>query len=278
MSTTLTWINPDGSVDVLDLDIYEQESHDMPCDVSVSPVEQGVDVTDNVRRLPKTLTLSGYVSDNPLPMSDSMRDDDKASLGSAAQQNSTGLDLPNAPKYALKSVPLDVPDSPVLLNASALVTAGFGAIASALGLKSPPTANVMQRTTDQAVSQSATVWSYTSWTSHVQTCFDKLSKARDNASLMQVVTDYHSYANMVLTSAKITRSGAEDSEGATFDLTLQEIEIVQAQSVDAPKPEKPAGQPRKDTGTKTTQDDEHKAVKASIAEATFKGLKAWIGS
>lgn len=255
MSTVLSWTNDDGSIEVLELDIYTTETHDMPCEVSDSPVEQGPDISDNVRRLPKQLTLEGYVSDCPIPQTDLDRVARGTDLpGGTPVKGQHSLNVPGTPTFETKTVPLDVPDPPLRANLAALVTVGFNALAGALGLKTGPQATVNQRVADQHYAVRATTWTYQGWTSHVQTIFRSLERARDNAVLMSVQTDFARYRDMVITNLSVPRT-VDDGEGASFRITLRSILIVNSKSVTAPKPAETLGKPRKPIGSKTTAEE-----------------------
>lgn len=55
---------------VLQLDASSSQQHELGCEVTAHPVEEGVDVADHVRRLPRTLQISGVISTYPLGKDD----------------------------------------------------------------------------------------------------------------------------------------------------------------------------------------------------------------
>ena len=250
MSTTISWTNDDGSLDVVQLDIYETETHDAPCEVSEFPVEDGLAVTDNIRLKPKTLVLEGYVTDIPLP----------ENVTHAGDYNSQSLQLPARPTYQQKNVKLDVPPSPLKLNVASLATAGFNALAGAIGLGSNTNeATVLQRVADTAQTGSAKVWQPTNQDSRVIDAFRLLTKGRDNKVLCQVVTDFATYDNMAFVDLNVPRK-TEDGNGAPFSVSFQQIRLVSAQTVNAPKPAETGAQRPKTSGSKATKDSSEDAA------------------
>jgi hypothetical protein len=62
----LTWENKDGTFDLVEFDTVDTEDHTLPNEVTEFPVEEGPDVTDNIRVKPRLLSVKGYISDTPL--------------------------------------------------------------------------------------------------------------------------------------------------------------------------------------------------------------------
>jgi hypothetical protein len=262
------WTNKDASVDVVQLDVYDTETHGMATEVTEFPVEDGPDISDNVRRKPKTLNIEGYVSDTPLPQNH----------GSGLHGNThvAGLDavdlsVPAESSWGHKLTKLDVPGSPLRLNAHALVSAGFSALAGALGFDQGTQA--LLRTKDRAAQTSVTVhtWQWPDWSSRVAETFALLEKAYDTAALMTVSTDLKVYTNMVFADngLQIPRK-TEDGNGAPFSLSLKQIHVVNSQTVTAPKPLEPSGQLKKSAGSKALKDHNTKEQE----EATRKSILA----
>lgn len=55
------------------VDVVSSESHEYGCEVSQFPVEKGADISDNIRPLPRRLSLSGIVSRSPIGKVASLR-------------------------------------------------------------------------------------------------------------------------------------------------------------------------------------------------------------
>lgn len=56
----------DSELQTITFDATLKESHDMAAEVTDYPVEEGSDVSDNIRPKPRTLQLDGIISDAPL--------------------------------------------------------------------------------------------------------------------------------------------------------------------------------------------------------------------
>jgi hypothetical protein len=255
MSCVLSWTNADGSVDVVTLDVYDAETHGMPTEVTDFPVEDGPNVSDNIRRKPKTLTIEGYVSDTPLPSNQSARH--------PASLDAHQLDVPKPASFTHNLQALDVPSSPLKPNLASLASAGFNALAGALGFSNTPQVNARKQDAPGRETITAQIWTWPGWASRVQDTFNLLEKARDNAVLMRVVTDLKTYTGMAFTDngLQVPRK-TEDGNGAPFMLDLKQIRVVNSQTVTAPKPAEPSGQLKKSAGSK--------ALKDGLAEAKKK--------
>lgn len=56
-----------ATIDVLELDASVSEEHGFEADVTEHPVEKGANITDHVRQKPRTVRITGIVSNTPLP-------------------------------------------------------------------------------------------------------------------------------------------------------------------------------------------------------------------
>ena len=243
MPCVFSWTNADGSVDVVTLDVYDTETHGMATEVSDFPVEDGPNISDNVRRKPKTLTIEGYVSDCPLPSNQSYKH--QASL------DATQLDVPKPASFTHRLQALDVPGSPLKPNVASLASAGFSALAGALGFGNTPSVNARHQDPAGRETITAQIWTWPGWSSRVADTFSLLEKAYDNACLMRVVTDLKTYTGMVFADngLQVPRK-TEDGNGAPFTIDLKQIRIVSSQTITAPKAAEPSGQLKKSAGSK----------------------------
>ena len=276
MPLAITWTNADGTLDLVQLDVYDSETHGMPTEVTEFPVEDGPDISDNVRRKPKTLTIEGYVSDTPLPQNHG-----SGLASKTADLGPRTLNVPATASFGSKLTKLDVPSSPLRPQLTALASAGFSALAGALGFDQGTSANF--RTVNPAQQTTVTVqsWSWAGWSSRVAETFALLEKAYDNACLMTVTTDLKVYTNMVFADngLQVPRK-TEDGNGAPFSLSLKQIRVVNSQTVAAPKPLEPSGQLKKSVGTKAPKDGgttEEAQKRKSVAAALAGKLKGLLG-
>ena len=53
-------------IDGYEIDVATDENHDFSSDITSEPVESGSNITDNIRIIPSTVSLTGIVSDTPI--------------------------------------------------------------------------------------------------------------------------------------------------------------------------------------------------------------------
>ena len=273
---TITWTNADGTLDLVQLDVYDTETHGMATEVTEFPVEDGPDISDNVRRKPKTLAIEGYVSDTPLPQNHG-----SGLASQIASLDPHTLNVPATASFSSKLTKLDVPASPLRPNLQALASAGFSALAGALGFDQGYSANLRTVNPVQQTTITTQIWTWPSWSSRVAETFALVEKAYDSAVLMTVTTDFKVYTNMVFADngLQVPRK-TEDGNGAPFSLSLKQIRVVNSQTVAAPKPLEPSGQLKKSVGTKAPKDGgttEEAQKRKSVAAALAGKLKGLLG-
>lgn len=66
MSSPLTKARQQVAIGDYLVDVFVSEEHALDSDVTQYPVEDGSDITDNVRPKPRTITIEGFVSDTPV--------------------------------------------------------------------------------------------------------------------------------------------------------------------------------------------------------------------
>ena len=94
--------------------------------------------------------------------------------------------------------------------------------------------------------------------------FDFLKNAKENATLLNIVTGLKVYTDMVITDIRIVRT-AQDGGSLPLQITVKNIKIVQSQNATIPNNQIEEGetqaQPEQDIGdtqsgqTQTTEDD-----------------------
>jgi hypothetical protein len=231
MSVSIIWTDDAGAVVSCIFDVDEQETHDLQNVITEHPVETGSDISDNVRPQLRRFTIEGFVSDSPL-------------FSNPGVFNSSSF----------VTVELQIPDYPLLVSETALIQAGTRAIGNALfGKPGKPTARLLKldKSTDSQ--------------SRKKAIFDALDDARTNARLCRIYTKLFNYTNMVIEQITVTRA-PDDGNGATFTVTLKEVQFVSSDVVDAPEPAEVSGAIKNASGSKNTADDDAKkaALKDSV--------------
>lgn len=77
----------ENSMIAIDLDVTQDEAHEWKNDVTLYPVEEGSQISDNIRRMPDKVTITGWITDSPI------NDDDLAAFNQTADEG--GADLPS---------------------------------------------------------------------------------------------------------------------------------------------------------------------------------------
>jgi hypothetical protein len=204
-----------------------QETHEGTNIITEHPVEDGADIADHVRPQLRRFSVEGYVSDTPL----------LSNAGVVDQATFRGIEL-------------QIPEKPFKLGVSNALNAGISAIGNAI---SPtPAVKVLMLTFD-------------SFKSRKRAARDILEDARTNARLVRVITSLTEYENMIIEQIVITRS-PDDGTGATFNVSLKEIERVSSDITVAPEPAEVSGAIKVAAGSKNAKDDAAKidTVKKSV--------------
>lgn len=222
MSTVITWQDDSGAVVSMIFDIDNQETHEFQTEVTEYPVEDGADVADNAREALDTFTLAAWVGEKPLPFNPNVFD-----------------------RVQLKAIELQIPEMPQVISVSAGISAGVGAIGSALfGAPQPPRAQMF--TLEQARSRK-------------KVALELLNKARTEHRLVRVLTSMRDYEDMLITQVSVTRAPG-DGDGAEFTVSFKQVRFVESEIVAAPQPSEAIGSVKKSSGSKNAADD--KAGKA----------------
>ena len=70
----------ENSLIAIDLDVTQDEAHEWKNDVTLYPVEEGSQISDNIRRIPDKVTITGWITDSPI------NDDDLAAFNQSSDE------------------------------------------------------------------------------------------------------------------------------------------------------------------------------------------------
>lgn len=188
--------DPADQLGQLHFDVVLVEDHERDSEVTDHSVEQGVSLTDHVRPLPDTITLSTFVSNTPINSRD-------------AQLLPLTLDIPQ-------------PNQGGLLAGGTTALAGNALLQLGIGNRNPTTIT-------------ATVQQFPGDTDYVQLTYDNLTALRDAAILITVATPHQVYTNMIVKRIALHRDSGTGT-GGEFEIDLRQIRIVSSSIVDAPLP------------------------------------------
>src|ERR1019366_3122042 len=204
--------DPASALGSLLFDAIYSEEHNQSSMVTDHPVEQGTNITDNVRPLPAKVTLEVFVSNTP-------------------------VNSPHAVRTSLPLAPLPQPGQGGFLvgGTSAVIGAAAQGILSAIGF-------------GKVVNTTALTDQFYGETDFAKQAYDTLLQLQAQAVLLTVYTPKEEYTNMLLESVKMHRNPGVGT-GANFTLEFREIVIVSSSIVAAPLPTIPRGNGTAATGT-----------------------------
>ena len=246
MSAFFYWTTKAGANKILWFDVTTEEQHHLKAEITEHPVEEGINVTDNVRPAADSLSLTCFISNTPIVT--------KAEVTKYVKKSGT---LIGARSGAVKGEKLDVKtyDPPLMPTPGSLMNALTSAIGNLLNGKKEYKAQVLKFEKDF---------------DNVQDTYFALKELRDTGQRIEVATTVRTYKDMVIEDVSMPRK-AEHGTGAAVTINLREIRVVSTLKVKAPKPAEALGTPRKNQGAKGPSDADDPTKKQS---ALFKGLSA----
>lgn len=214
-------------------DVISEESWESVVAITTHPVEDGANVTDNARDEPARLSLHGYVSNKPLWSNPDVE--------KFAEYSSEIL---NVPKYTPPFTP----------TPGGVTRAVIGAVKSLVSGVAPPIRSLALRPTGE-------------FPDRARAQYDALKDAQKVRALIRVTSKVGELDSLLIARIGVPRT-TEDGNGLSFEVELQQIRIVQSETVAAPKPAEARGVPAASLGSKTakTPDDAKKAkLQSSLA-------------
>lgn len=239
MSVVLTWEDDSGAAVSAEFDCDMQETHEGTNIITEHPVEDGPDISDNVRPQLRRFSVEGYVTDTPM-------------FGNPDVIN----------QASFKSIEIQLPEKPFQFGISNAINAGVGALSNLIAPAPPLKISMLQ---------------FDNFKSRKRAARDLLEDARVNARLIRILTDLVEYDNMVIEQVTITKN-PEDGNGCTFNVSLKEIEKVSSDVTVAPEPAEVSGAVPKAAGSKNAKDDAEKldAKKKSLLASALDAASGFL--
>jgi hypothetical protein len=244
MSAFIYWTTKAGAENTLWFDVTTEEGHHLKAEVTEHPVEEGINVTDNVRPEADELSLTCFISNTPI----------KTKANVLTEVKKTGKII-GAQSGSVTGEKLDVKtyDPPLLPTPGSLINALSSAIGNLLNGKKEYKAQVLKFSKDF---------------DNVQETYFALKELRDTGQRVEVITTVRTYKDMVVVDVSMPRT-SEHGTGAAVTIQLKEIRVVSTLKVKAPRPADSLGAPRKNQGAKGPSDADDPSKKESTL---FKGL------
>lgn len=209
----------DASYDYVGFDLTLSETHGSEAVITNHPVEDGTDVTDNVRPQPGGFECVVYVSNTPVI---------------AAGVGATPANMPEIPAVNDISVPLPPqalakpPGAPIYTPGGIFQAAG-AAIGGAISL-------LTGDGTPTSISPTTFVVPFDA----VLATYERLLDLQARAVTMTVFTSIVEYDSMAISKVSIPR---DHVGGAEITIAFRKIQTVKTATTTAPKPTVPAGNP-----------------------------------
>ncbi len=256
--TLLYWQDDEsGETESVEFDATTSESHEDTLSITDHPVETGANVTDSAREEPTRLTIEGVVSSLPNSRIDTDADFQTVELTAPAMLN---------PGTQTKK--LDPPTPPLEKSISGLISAGVGALVSAIGGGPNYNATFTGNPKPGTVNVKAQLYQQTAQRNRVRDVYDLLLKAQSRRLLVTVQAKHREHFDMLIERVAQPRS-AEDGNTAKFQVDLKRIRVADSETVAAPKPTEARGNLPKSKGSQNGKPDPNAAKKEVQLESTL---------
>ncbi len=225
MTVSLSWINArTGTLDYIRFDVVTSETRESLMTITDHPVEDGSNVVDHARELPKKVSIEGFVSNKPLWSNPGM--------APLADYTARALALPSPPRGLRPARRrLDLPKPPLRKNLASLVQAGIGAIFppgdtyATLAAEAPA---------DQPL-QATVLAANADFPDRARAMYEALLAAQAARTLFTVSSSSGEIDNMLIEKISVPRT-VDTGNGADFSIELTQVRIVKSETVAAPLP------------------------------------------
>ena len=220
------------------IDCSISETHGLQAEVTRHPVEDGADVTDNVRLMPDTIGIEGLVTNQPIEVPQSHANSARGSESGAQLTTPDGSAITQVREAGSQSTTIYGEPTAGFLG----LVPGLGQVNALLGLAGRdllPRRQYQMITPDLAarnVAWQANALRFDKSFDRVRAVHDALRATFEARAPVQVVTGLRVYESVVLVDLQISRDGAS-AGSLRFGATGQVIRIVKSQTGIAGKPD-----------------------------------------
>lgn len=198
------------------IDASVEEVHIADSEITDHPVEQGIDVTDNIRPRADVVRITGFISNQPIELPRSQADGVRTELKTAKFDKG--------------------PPSGVIGVVGGGILGGIaGAVTGALGLNE---GSVQATGFAPDFNRAADVYA-------------ELLAIRNEGRLFDIETTLRTYENMALESLEVPRS-VETGQGLQFTAIARQVLVVSTELAELPEPKVNRGLPKSSKGKKPT--------------------------
>lgn len=276
-------VTSDGSI-TLRFDVVTSESWDEDNEVTTYNVEQGSDVTDNVREQVRICNLSVFATNEPIGANNFAQADLQLlpisidGPGQAGSAGATSITIPEwnngiAARASLMGVG-DVVGGVLGGKVGTEIGGAVGALAGALlggsGEEDTEISPYLGLDPTPAVNVNAQTYQFTDAADFVQQTIYQLRAWKKAAQLLTVVGTKGSVDSMVIEKLNIS-ADADTGTGREITLALKEVRIVQTTTVNTPKPTIPRAKTPVNKGSQNTTPKPPTKSVAKVVKDMFAG-------
>lgn len=238
------------------IDVSISEKHQLSAEVTDHPVEDGSNITDNVRPQPRSVQIEGLVSNHPteLPLSHVG--------GTRASEDAGFIDVTTVPGVRLPPLSQEIQGEPTSLGfipgfsqAQAIV----GIVPGALGLdvtlpRRRFAAEYHREDREGRTFYAVNALAFSAEFDRVGAVYQALVQLIAEPAPVRLVTGLDLYDDVVLSDLSFERSSEVGRDALRFQATCRVLRIVNAQVVRVPEPLEQRGNPGQSRGKQATVD------------------------
>lgn len=203
MAVFLSWVDSDSNVSSLLLDASPGRTHTASAQVTEHPVEKGTPATDNIRPLPRKLSIEGFITNTPI-----------------------------GPPPVAKQIAGSGAGGTVFLPAND-VGGGAGVDAEVTTVTIYPKTTIATYIRGPRPPEQVTALDFLEEFDRVTESFVSLVQAVQHGCLFDIATSLATYSNMAATSMTVTETN-HAAQALQFTMEFQELRIVTAKAALVP--------------------------------------------
>lgn len=256
------------------IDVSLSETHTLTAEVSEHPVEDGSNISDNVRPAPRTVQLEGLVTNHPteLPLSHAG--------GVRATDDAGFIDVTTVPGARLPPLSREIQGEPADLG---FIPGGSQALAigsiipAALGLdvalpRRRYAAEQYHESREGRTFFQVNALAFSEEFDRVGAVYQALVAVATDPQLVKLVTGLDIYEVCALSDLSFDRSSEIGPNALRFTCTCKVLRIVNAQVVAVPRPAEERGKPGNSRGKQATEQIDFEALSESAKEQANEGF------
>lgn len=256
------------------IDVSISEKHQLSAEVSDHPVEDGSNISDNVRPQPRVVQIDGLVTNHPTEMP-------LSHVGGAQSTDDAGfIDVTTVPGVRIPPLSHEIEGEPAGLG----FIPGFDqalaigqVVPGALGLdvtlpRRRFSADLHNEDRSGRTFYAVNALAFTEEFDRVGAVYQALVDVITGPQLVRLVTGLDIYDDVALTDLTFDRSKDVGRDALRFSATCKVLRIVNAQVLRVPRPEEERGKPGQSRGKQATEAVDRNALPPAAQEQGRRAL------